>query len=178
MRDGLRELLRILMINGEALRRLFESNSARCGEDPHLTHAAAKHFAIDAGFFDERVRADNHRTYGRAKTFRKAEHDGIDVTRDLRNGNAERDGRVEDACSVQVNFQSDGMGVIADVADLGGSVERSAGHIVRVFEADERGLRVVINLWTNNGFDLSPGEDAVFAECNTWHAASDRGHRS
>src|SRR5260370_12434927 len=108
-------MVRSVILIGDALRRFVESNSARCGRDPYLTHAAAKHFAIDAGFFDERVRADNHRTYGRAKTFRKAEHYGIDVTRDLRNGNAERDGGVEDACSVQVNFQSDSIGVMPDV---------------------------------------------------------------
>src|SRR5258706_15937057 len=48
LRDALSQALRVLMIDGQALGRFFEGDSARGGEYAGLAHSAAKHLAVDA----------------------------------------------------------------------------------------------------------------------------------
>src|SRR6266404_9424689 len=68
------------------------------------------------------------------------------------------------------------MRMIADVADLRGCIERAASHIVCVFEADECGLRVVINFGSNDGFNFRPVENSIFASSDPRHATSNCRH--
>ena len=70
---------------------------------------------------------------------------------------------VKDARAVEVHFQAQRVRVFADFVDAFGGVDRAAGHVAGIFQADERGLRVVINFGPNDRFDLLPGHDAVFA---------------
>ena len=71
-------------------------------------------------------------------------------------------------------------GVVAAVADFVadlGRINRAAGHIVRAFQTDERGLRAIVNLGTDQRLDDVPGEDAVFDVGGARHAAGDGGDR-
>src|SRR5260370_25790453 len=70
------------------------------------------------------------------------------------------------------------MGVVEVVVDWGGGVGRPARHIVSIFEANQRGLRIIINFGANDGFDICPIEDSVIASGDAWHAASNCGHGS
>src|SRR5207249_7120602 len=119
-------------------------DSARSGEYAYLAHAATEHFAVDAGFFDEGVRTDNHGADGRAEAFRKAEHHGVKVARDFGDLNTECGGCVEYARAVEMDFQSRSVSAIADLIDLRGGIERASRHIVRIFEAHQSGLRIII----------------------------------
>ena len=178
LRDFAREEFCVGVVFVEALGRLFEGDKACRGENSGLTHAAAEHFAVDASFVDKGLRADDHGADGRAETFRKAEHDGVEIARHLRDGFAESDRGVEDAGSVEVNFQIGCVGVGANFVDLFGRIERAAGHVVRVFEADERRLRIVINAWADDSFDFLPRENAVVGAGDARHATGDGGHGS
>src|ERR1051325_7603324 len=135
-----REKLRVCVIFVKALGRFLESDEAGCGDNAGLAHAAAKHFAIDAGLVDEFLRADNHGADGGAKAFREAEHDGIEIARHLRDGFTESDGGVEDARAVEMDLEVRGVSVSTDFVDLFCRIERAACHIMRVFEANERCL--------------------------------------
>ena len=70
------------------------------------------------------------------------------------------------------------MCVIADIRDLFGGVERAAGHVVSIFQADESRLRIVINFGPNDGFDLRPIENSIFAASDSRHAACNCRHGS
>src|SRR5437879_90937 len=74
LRDLARKELGVGVIFVKALGRFFEGDEACRGEDASLAHATAEHFAVDAGFVDEALRADDHGAYGRAETLRQAEH--------------------------------------------------------------------------------------------------------
>ena len=74
LRDFMSEVLRVGVIFVKPFGRLFEGDETCCGEYTSLAHATAEHFAVDAGFVDEDLRADDHGTDGCAEAFRKAEH--------------------------------------------------------------------------------------------------------
>src|SRR2546430_17394215 len=68
------------------------------------------------------------------------------------------------------------MSAIAYFIDLFCWIDRSAPHIVRVFETDQRGLRIVISLRANHRYNLLPGEKAIFRSRHAGHATGNRGH--
>src|SRR5215467_15974152 len=75
-----------------------------------------------------------------------------------------------------MHFQANRVRVGANLVDLFDGVGRASSHVVGVFEADESGLRVVIDFRANDRLNLLPGEDAVFATGDTGHAAGDGRH--
>ena len=52
----------------------------------------------------------------------------------------------------------------------------AAGHVVRVFEADESGGCAVVYLRSDGVADLRPGEDAALAGDGSRRAAGEGGH--
>ena len=68
--------------------------------------------------------------------------------------------------------------VVADVVGNFLRIDGAALHVVRVFEGDERGLRIVINFRTDERLDQFPGEDAVGRGRWTRQASRDRRNRS
>src|SRR5216683_6892598 len=69
------------------------------------------------------------------------------------------------------------MRMVADVCDLRRRIHRSPRHVRRVFQAHERGLRIVINLRPDDRLDLLPRQNPVFSASHSRHAAGNRGHR-
>ena len=57
-------------------------------------------------------------------------------------------------------------------------IDGAAVHVVRIFELDERGLRVVINFRADQRLDQIPGEHAIGRGRGTRQAARNGGHRS
>src|SRR6202035_574371 len=152
-------------------------SKTRSGNDANLAHSAAKHFAIDAGAFDEFAGTDDHGADWSAEALGEAKHYRVNFFGHVGDAVAQRCGGVEDARAVQVNFQAEGVGAIANFVDARGGVDGASGHVARVFKADERGLRVVINLGPNSRLDLFPVQDAVFpAADSARHASRDRRH--
>src|SRR5713101_1171030 len=157
---------------------MFEGQKARGGNDANLAHSAAEHFAVNAGALDKFARAEDHRAERRPKAFGKAEHDGVDLLGHVGYVVAERGGGVEDARPIQVHFQAEGAGAIADFVDARSGIDRAAGHVAGIFQADKGRLRVVINLGPNRSLDLLPRKDAVVTTANgARHATRDRRHR-
>jgi len=54
------EQLGVLVVDMQTLRRFFQRQQSGRRAHTGLTHAAAKHFAVDAAFFDEFARTSNH----------------------------------------------------------------------------------------------------------------------
>ena len=129
-------------------------NESRRGEDADLAHAAAEHLAVDAGAFDEFAGTDDHGADGSTEAFGKTEHDGIAFPGHVGDVVVESDSGIEDAGSIEVNFQAEGVSLIANFVDAIGGINGAAGHVAGIFQADERGLGVVINLGANGGLDL------------------------
>lgn len=139
-------------------------------------HASTEHFAIDARLLDEFSRADDHGTDGSPETLGETEHDGVAFFRHVHDRLVESDGGVEDAGTVEMDFQARGVGLIADFVDAFGWVDGATGHVGGVFKADESGSGIVINFGANGGSDLFPGENTIFAADGARHAAGDGGH--
>ena len=67
------------------------------------------------------------------------------------------------------------VGAVADFVAHFGRIDCAAGHVVRAFQADERGLRAVIDLGADQRLDVVPGEDAVLDVGGARHASGDGG---
>src|SRR5262249_3450499 len=50
-------------------------------------------------------------------------------------------------------------------------------HIVRIFQANEGGLGIVVNDRPNHCFNFLPVQNPVIGSCDSRHATSDGGHR-
>src|SRR5216683_137774 len=70
------------------------------------------------------------------------------------------------------------MRMVANVIHLRRRIHRSPRHVRRVFQAHQRGLRVVINLRPDDRLDLLPRQNPVLAQGHSRHAAGNRRHRS
>ena len=75
-----------------------------------------------------------------------------------------------------MNFQINGVRVIANVVHSRGGIQHAAGHVVRVLQTNQRCLRIVINVRPNHRFDQRPRENAVFAARDTRHATGHGRH--
>src|SRR5215475_3651283 len=75
-----------------------------------------------------------------------------------------------------MNFEFGVMSVRTDLVDLFRRIERAAGHIVRVFKANEGSLRVVVNPWPNHSFDFLPIEYPVVGAGDARHGACNCRH--
>src|ERR1700675_2415558 len=177
-RDALGRVTRVGVVLMQARRRMFEGQKARSGNDANLAHSAAEHFAIDAGALDKFAGAEDHGPDRSAEAFREAEHHGINFLGHVGDVVAERSRSVKDACAVQVHFQAECVGTIADFVHAGRGINGATGHVAGIFQTDKGGLRVVINFGPDGGFDLVPGKDAVVAAADSArHATRYRGHR-
>src|SRR5258708_195806 len=67
--------------------------------------------------------------------------------------------------------------VFADIIHLRRRIHRSTSHVVRIFQAHQRRLGIVINLRPDHRLDLLPRQNPVFAACHSRHASGDRRHR-
>src|SRR5262249_48883148 len=132
--DPRRETPGVLVVERKALGRLLEGHAAGGGKDADLSHASAKHLAVNAALFDETARAYDHGADGRAESFRKAEHHRVKIFCDGGNAYTECVGGVEDARTVEVNFQPGNVCLGADVVDTVDGISSAAGHIVGVFQ--------------------------------------------
>src|SRR5260370_11091069 len=69
------------------------------------------------------------------------------------------------------------MRVLADIIHLRRRIHRSTSHVVRIFQAHQRRLGIVINLRPDHRSDLLPRQNPVFPACHSRHASGDRRHR-
>src|SRR5258708_10926971 len=67
--------------------------------------------------------------------------------------------------------------VFADIIHLRGRTHRSTSHVVRIFQAHQRRLGIVINLRPDHRLDLLPSQNPVFPACHSRHAPGNRRHR-
>lgn len=131
------------MILTEALDHRLEGEDARRGDDARLTHPAAENFALTMGTLDKFARPADEGTDGSGESFAEAEGERVHVLGERFHVHALGDGGVEDARAVEVDFESVGVGEVADLFEVGGSLVGSAATVVGVFEADEaRGWEV------------------------------------
>src|SRR3974377_1632724 len=95
----------------------------------------------------------------------------------VRHAVVEGDSSVENASAVHVNFEAQCVGLVADFVHASGFIEGATGHVAGVFEAEEGGLRVVVDFGPDRGSDLFPSEDAILAGSDgARHAAGDGRH--
>ena len=155
------EVAGVLVVAMQSFRRFFQSDQAGGSENSDLAHSAAEQLPADVGFLDEVARAEKQRADGSAETFREAEHHRIEFAREVGDAAAERDRRVEDSRAVEMHLKVRGVRVVADVVGNFLRIDGAAMHVVRIFERDERGLRIVINFRADQRLDQVPGENAV-----------------
>src|SRR6266478_673634 len=148
-RDAFRQPPGILLIDVQSRRRLFQRNQARRSNHARLTHASTEHFPVHPPLLDERHSSRNHRSQRSAQSLRQTKHHRIHFSRHLR-----------------------------DVFSKRRRIHRSPRHVRRVFQAHQRGLRVVINLRPDDRLDLLPRQNPVLAQGHSRHAAGNRRHRS
>src|ERR1700731_2836476 len=175
--DAFRQPLGIFLIDVQPRWRLFQCNQSRRGDHARLPHASAEHFPVDAPLFDERLRPRDHRSNRSAQSLGQTEHHRIHFLRHLCNVIAERCRGIKNPSTIQMHFQTRAMRVVADVRNLRRRIDRSSCHIARVFQAHQRGLRIVINLRPDDRLDLFPRQNPVLPPCHSGHAACNRGHR-
>ncbi len=86
-------------------------------------------------------------------------------------GLAEMGSGVEDARAVHVDLESALVRVAADVIDGFRGVDRTARHVMRIFDLDQRSGSVVGAEAAQVFLDSIPGENAVFGVDGTDKAA-------
>src|SRR5258708_1363485 len=67
--------------------------------------------------------------------------------------------------------------VFADIIHLRRRIHRSTSHVVRIFQAHQGRLGIVINLRPDHRLDLLPSQTPVFPACPSRHAPGNRRHR-
>lgn len=130
-------------------------------QNARLPHPSAEAFAKLPPARDRGRGPEQHRADRRSQPFREAEHHGVGVPRNPRDGMAGRDRRIEDARAVDVNLQAACVRTIADIVDRGEIVERAAVHVVRMLQRHQRrgGVKSVAGL--DLRFNLRPGQQAI-----------------
>src|SRR6266852_5852873 len=176
-RNAFRQPLRICMIDMQARRRLLQRNQPRCRDHPGLPHPTAEHLPVNPRPFNKRFAARDHRSHPCAHSLRQAKHHGIHSPRHLRNIFSQRRRRIENPRAVQMHLQIHRMCVVANLFQLRCPINRPAPHIHRILQADQRRLRVVVNLRPDPRLHLLPRQDPVFPPDRSRHAPRNRGHR-
>src|ERR1700674_1049740 len=68
------------------------------------------------------------------------------------------------------------MHPIANLLRLRRRIDRSSRHVVRILQAHQRRLRIVVNHWPDGRLDLFPRQDSVFPAHGPRHAPRNRRH--
>lgn len=131
------------MIFAEAVYHRLEGDDACGGEDSRLAHSAAEEFALTVGALDEFARSADDGADGGGESFAEAEGERVDVLGEGFHVHVLGGGGVEDARSVEVDFESVLLGKFADLLEIAGGLEDSAAAVVGVFERDEARGRVM-----------------------------------
>ncbi len=155
-RQALGQVARVGVIFVQTRGRILQSDQSRGGQHADLAHPAAEELAIHARFFDELARADQHGTNRRAESFREAKHHGVEFARQFGDGVPQRRGCIENARAVKMHRQAGVVGAIANILRHIRRIDRAARHIVRTLQADQRGLRAVIDVRPDQRLDPLP----------------------
>ena len=173
-----REYLRIVVIDLETFRTIFERNQPRSREHSCLAHTAAEHFPDRPASLDEIAAADDHRSHWRAEPFAQAELHRIEFSRHRRDVLVQIRRRVEHPGAVKMHMNALLVRAVADVLDDARAVNGAAGHVDGVLEADEGRLGTVVHLRSDRGRDRAPRQHAIFAVDHTREHAGERRQRA
>ena len=160
-RDGFGEQAGVGVIFVEACGHLLEGDETGGGEDAGLAHAAAEGLADGSSAVDIVLGSDEHGADRSAESFRQAEVDGGEAAGDLGDGQVEGRCGVEDAGSVEMDGEAGLLGAGPDCFQGVEWGHGAAGHVVRVFDADETGGGAIVDLGRDGGREVLPGEDAA-----------------
>ena len=177
LRNPLRQPSRILVIDVQPPRRFLQRNQPRRRDHPRLPHPASKHLPVHASLFNKRARPHNHRTHRRAQALRQAEHHRIHLARHRRHFFPQRRRRIKNPRPVQMHLQPSFVSAVANLIYLRRRIHRPAPHVDRVLQANQRRLRVVINLRPDHCLNLLPAQNPIFRSRHARHAPRNRRHR-
>ena len=173
-RDSFRQPFGIFVIDVQPRGRLLQRDQARGCDHPRLPHAAAEHFPVDACLLHERLRPRNHRSHRRAQPLRQTKHHRIHFSRHHRYVVPQRGRRVKNPRPIQMHLQPHLMRTIANLFHQRRRINRPASHVVRIFQAHQCRLRIVINLWPYDRLDLLPRQNPILSSRHSRHAPRNR----
>src|SRR5260370_30504351 len=154
--DGFGEQAGVRVIFHQAGWHLLQSYKAGGGENSGLAHTSTQRLAMDSRLVDRFPAAYQHGAYGCAEPLGEAEHHCVEAASQLGDADAEGGGGVEDAGTIQMHGQAGIVRAVPDLLQDGEGGHRSAGHVMRVFEADEAGLGAVVDLRPDGLLDVRP----------------------
>lgn len=156
------QALRIIVVVLQSSDMVIERIDAGRGEDAGLPHGAAVHAAKPSRFVDQRgIIRKEQRAGGCSQPFREADGHGFKVLRVSRRRQGRRSDSVEQPRTVQMHGDTVGGRHSTDAFDCRQRIDGPAAGIVRVLEADERGLNAVLVFGTDCGFDVFGPHEAT-----------------
>ena len=157
---------------------LLQRNESGGRQNTCLPHASAQRLANHARFGNECFAANQKRANGSSQAFGKAEHHRIALGRKPVHRHAQRDRGVENTRAVQVNGNSGLMRAVANPVHHRLRHHRSSGHVMRVFQRNQPGLRQVVDLGREFCPHQVPGQNAVRRGDRTHHASAEPAQHS
>ena len=115
---------------------------------------------------------------GAPRPFDRAKHHRIEFARNLRDALPQRHRRVENPRAIEMHAQSCRVGALANIFGHRGGVHRAAVHVVRIFERQQRGLRIVVNFFADQRLDQFPRQNSAGRRNRARHHSRDGGHGS
>src|SRR5262249_6576562 len=125
----------------QTINMMAKGIDSRGGDDPRLSHGAAKELLVAASLGDELLRTGQYRTDRAAKPLCKIEPHGVEISANLARRRARGDRRVHEPGAIQMYQEAMLARDIVHGADLVEGPNRATAHVVRVFEANESRTR-------------------------------------
>src|ERR671910_2203060 len=139
LRETQGEPLRAAVVVGEAVDVVVECIDAGCSDDPGLAHRAAEEMLEPPRVAHHPALPGQNRAQRAAEPFREAQRDSVEARPDLGGLDAERDRRVEEARTVEVEGQAELECDRVQLADLLQGPHPAATRVVRVLDPEDAG---------------------------------------
>ena len=153
----------VFVVVAEPLDVVFEGVDCGGGHHPSLSKGTAEEFSDVTGLGDVVLIPHKDGPHGATETFGETNRDGVEVAANFGRSKSTGNGGIEEACSVEVHFETVRPGPVTDASEVFASVEVATAEVGRIFEADEAGAGEMLVDGADFPLQLRDIQESIFS---------------